>query len=171
MWIIFGTNAHTTRVPGGVKIERRCEQCQETSTFYEKEVKRTFSLYEIDVFDYERHRVMACGCCGACYATDELGIRETPSRDRTERGSIGDRIEQAADRVGGYVERAAGAVGSGISSLFSDERPARPASSRSASSRPPEAQPPGLDEDLDDLVDPIEARFRELEKKAGLRSR
>jgi hypothetical protein len=166
MWIIFGTNAHTTRVPGGVKIERRCEQCQETATFYEKEIKRTFSLYYIDVFDYERHRVMACGCCGACYATDELGIRETPSRDGTERGSIGNRIDQAADRVGGYVERAAGAVGSGISSLFSDERPARP-----ASSRPPEAQPPGLDEDLDDLVDPIEARFRELEKKAGLRNR
>jgi hypothetical protein len=161
MWIVFGTGVKTTRVPGGTKIERRCEQCLETATFYEKEVTSTFRLYFVDVFDYQRHRVMACGCCGACYATDELGIRETRSLDEADRAPLGDRIERTAGRMGAYVERAAGAVEASISSLFSDERPAPP-----ASPTPQDAPPPSLDEEIDPLEDPLEARFRELEKKA-----
>lgn len=160
MWIVFGTKAQTTRVPGGMKLERLCSQCGETAAFYEKELVSTFRLYFIDVFDYKRHRVMACGCCGACYATDELGMPGT----QPPRGEplIGEQLGRAADRAGDYVERAASAVQSGLSSLFSDGR-------RAPAPRPPSSPPPAsLDEDLDRLAedDPMEARFRELERKA-----
>lgn len=151
MWIVFGTGVKTTRVPGGARIERYCMQCGEHATFYEKEVTATFRLYFIDVFDYQKHRVMACGCCGACYATDELGVPTAVTEGPS---------------VAGYIERAAGAFEAGISSLFSDERPASRASSREEE----EPSPPG-DDDFDPLEDPMEARFRELERKAGLRGK
>jgi hypothetical protein len=164
MWIVFGTGVTTRRVPGGLKVERRCAQCGETATFYEKEVTSTFRLYFVDVFDYQRHRVMACGCCSACYATDELDARKTPTLDASERAPLGDQLESAAARVGGYVERAASAVEAGVSSLFFDERPARPAPP------PPREAPPSIvDEEMDDpLEDPLEARFRELERKVRI---
>jgi hypothetical protein len=159
MWIVFGTKATTARVPGGLKVERRCMQCNETATFYEKELTSTFRLYFIDVFDYRRHRVMACGCCGACYATDELGLPGTQSAGGNNDPLIGEQLGQAAQRVGGYVERAASAVGTGLSSLFSDDR--RPPAT------PPLAPRQSLDDELDLLADdPMEARFRELERKA-----
>jgi hypothetical protein len=153
MWIVFGTGVKTTRVPGGARVERHCTQCGEHATFYEKEVTATFRLYFIDVFDYQKHRVMACGCCSACYATDELGVPKT--------GAVSE-----GPSVAGYIERAAGAFESGIASLFSDERPASHASNREE-----EASPPPEDDDFDPLEDPMEARFRELERKAGLRDK
>jgi hypothetical protein len=157
MWIVFGTGVKTRRVPGGAKVDRHCMQCGEHATFYEKEVTATFRLYFIDVFDYQKHRVMACGCCSACYATDELGIPQTPAV--TE-----------GPTVAGYLERAAGAFESGISSLFSDERPAaRSGRHEEEDDSPP--PPPADDDEIDPLEDPMEARFRELERKAGLRDK
>lgn len=150
MWIVFGSRVKTSRVPGGAKVDRHCEQCDEFATFYEKEVTATFRLYFVDVFDYKRHRVMACGCCGACYATDELGMPTSPSLSE-------------GPSVVGYLERAAGAVESGLASLFSEERPAARAPSRE------EKAPPPSEDEIDPLEDPMEARFRELERKAGLR--
>jgi hypothetical protein len=161
MWIVFGTRVDARRVPGGLKVERTCGQCGETATFYEKEITSTFRLYFIDVFDYQRHRVMACGCCGACYATDELGAPGTRSLEERARPAL-EGVERAAGRVGEYVERAATAVGSGISSLFSDERPAPP--ERKAAPRP---EPP--EDEIDPLEDPVEARFRDLERKVRIR--
>lgn len=157
MWIVFGTKAQTTRVAGGAKLERRCLTCGETAMFYEKELVSTFRLYFIDVFDYKRHRVMACGCCGACYATDELGMPGTRTYGHGE-PLLGEQIGRAAGRAGDYVERAASAVQSSLSGLFSDGRRAP------TSPLPPR---PSLDEE-DDLLadDPMEARFRELERKA-----
>jgi hypothetical protein len=160
MWIVFGTGVKTTRVPGGAKVERRCGQCSEVATFYEKEVTATFRLYFVDVFDYRRHRVMACGCCGACYATDELGVPAAQAPADASTRSLGDGL----DRVGGALGRAAGALGAGISSLFSDDDATSPAASREED----EAEEPSKD-DLDAMEDPLEARFRELERKAGLR--
>jgi hypothetical protein len=151
MWIVFGTGVKTTRVPGGAKVERECGQCGELATFYEKEVTATFRLYFIDVFDYRRHRVMSCGCCSACYATDELGVPTTPVVDE-------------GPSVTGYLERAAGAVEAGFASLFAEDRPASLVRKREE-----EAAPPAEDDEIDPLEDPMEARFRELERKAGLR--
>jgi hypothetical protein len=145
------SSVKTTRVPGGAKVERHCGQCGEIATFYEKEVTSTFRLYFIDVFDYRRHRVMACGCCSACYATDELGVPTTPAVSESP-------------SVAGYFERAADAVESGFASLFSEERPAPLVSNRRK-----EEEPPPSEDEFDPLEDPMEARFRELERKAGLR--
>ncbi len=153
MWIVFGSGVKTQRVPGGAKVDRECMQCGEHATFYEKEVTATFRLYFIDVFDYQKHRVMSCGCCSACYATDELGIPQT--------GAVTE-----SPSVAGYLERAAGAFEAGISSLFGDERPAARAPHREEEA---ESSPAADDDEIDPLEDPMEARFRELERKAGLR--
>jgi hypothetical protein len=161
MWIVFGRGVKTTRVPGGAKVERGCGQCGETATFYEKEVTSTFRLYFLDVFDYEKHRVMACGCCGACYATDELGV---PDTDTT--GTMNE-----SPSVSGYLNRAADAVESGIANLFPSARPARSPDREERERAEQEAPPPDDDDELDPLEDPMEARFRELERKAGLRGK
>src|SRR5262245_41715131 len=129
MWIVFGNSVKTRRVPGGAKVERACGQCGETATFYEKEVTSTFRLYFMDVFDYQRHRVMACGCCGACYATDELGLPAPP--DEGASGALGEGIERAARGVSGALDRAANALEAGVSSLFFDEHPSSHDTSRS----------------------------------------
>ena len=164
MWIVFGNSVKTARVPGGAKVERRCGQCGETATFYEKEITSTFRLYFMDVFDYQRHRVMACGCCGACYATDELGL---PAQRDDREGTLGEGVGRAARRVGDTFERAADALGAGFSSLFSDEDP-----SAQASNAGEEDERSSADDDENDVLDdPLEARFRELERKAGLRTK
>jgi hypothetical protein len=118
MWIIFGTAVKTTRIAGGARVDRDCEQCGERATFYEKEITSSFRLYFVDIFDYRRHRVMSCGSCGACYATDELGA---PTGERT----LGEDVGRAAQRVGGYLERAAGAVETRLGTLFAGDRAAR----------------------------------------------
>jgi hypothetical protein len=164
MWIIFGTDVKTTRVPGGARAERHCDQCGESATFYEKEVKATFQLYFLPIFDYRRHRVMACGCCGACYATDELGApashEEAPAR------RLGEGIDRAAQKVGGALGRAADAIEAGVSGLFSDEN----ASVRGrAPQREEEQVARDVEDESDPLADPLEARFRELERKARVR--
>jgi hypothetical protein len=171
MWIVFGTGVKTTRVPGGAKVDRECAQCGEVASFYEKEVTSTFQLYFIDVFDYQHHRVMACGCCGACYATDELGAPGTQALAGARSATIGESAARAAHEVGGYIDRAAGALEAGVASLLSTERP--PARVSNASTRglraAPEEMPREDEGDEDPLADPLEARFRVLEKKAGVR--
>ena len=159
MWIVFGTDRKTRRVPGGARVERHCEACDETATFYEKEVVATFQLYFINLFDYRRHRVMSCGCCGACYATDELGL---PARRADETESLGEGLERGARRAGDYLERAASTVGAEISGLFAGDRAAHRTGSRGAETEEQEAR---HDDEDDPLADPLEARFRALEKK------
>ncbi len=150
MWIVFGTQVKTMRVPGGARVDRHCDQCGEHATFYEKEVTSTFRLYFIDVFDYKRHRVMACGCCGACYATDELGMPNTPRLNE----------EPAVARS----LRASGRRG-----RVRHQQPVRRRAPRARGREAGEARRAAPEEELDPLEHPMEARFRELERKAGLR--
>jgi hypothetical protein len=167
MWIVFGNKTAMTRIPNGIKVERLCMVCGETAMFYEKELKSTFRLYFIDVFDYRKHRVMACGCCGASYATDELGVRDTPGASATgDEPLLGERFDRAAQQAGGYLERAANAVADGVTSMFSSH-------GASSDRRPPPPAPPRREvetdstDDIDiDADDPMEKRFRELERKA-----
>jgi hypothetical protein len=63
-------------------------------------------------------------------------------------------LEQAAERASGYLERAAGAVQAGISGLLSERRHEAEARQRDRG-----------EDDEDPLADPLEKRFRELEKK------
>ena len=186
MWIVFGHKSQLSRVPNGQKVERRCTSCGENATFYEKQATKTFRLYFMDVFDYQRHRVMACGCCGAYYATDELGAPTNPLLDDlTEAASKAeDYARRAASATGDYLGRANDALAGGVSSLFSGSRPRR--------SPPPSGAltPHHLDEDGDIDIGPdyqgparsrtsearsagagrvdddLEARFRELEENA-----
>jgi hypothetical protein len=165
MWIIWGTKVNARRIPGGLKVERTCGHCGETATFYEREVTSTFRLYFIDVLDYGHERVMACGSCGTCYATDELGVAGTTSREsREERESqsLEARAERVMGSVGGYVDRAAEAVESTVAGLFAE----RGASGQRAATG---ARISTEDEEVDPLEDPLEARFKELERKVRIR--
>jgi hypothetical protein len=171
MWIVFGTADKTKRVVGGAKIERHCDHCGERTTFYEKEILSTFRLYFIDVFDYRRQRVMACGGCGTCYATDELGGAD--GREGTGLDRVGDGVEQAARKAGRFLGRASEAVESRLSSLLSDRsspEPAPPADAHEEGGRS-EAVRGATDEQaaLDEALDPLEARFQELERKVRVR--
>jgi hypothetical protein len=171
MWIVYGNRVQATRVPGGAKVERSCGQCGELSTFYEKELTATFRLYFVDVFDYRRHRVMACGCCGACYATDELGLPATRTDEADTSGTLGERAARAAHGAFGYIDRAADSFEAGISSLLSSGRPTSRVSSPSTESlgRLSDEEAPSGNDELDADQDPLEARFRVLERKAGVR--
>ncbi len=181
MWIVFGTGVKATRVPGGARVERRCDQCGEAATFYEKEVTSTFRLYFVDVFDYQRHRVMACGCCGACYATDELGAPALRG-DRDMVDSLGETASRAVHGVGGYIDRAADALEAGVASLLSGERPRSRVASASplgprvgavaglAEMRPAaEAEARSDGDEVDAPAEPAGARLRVQERKAGVR--
>lgn len=169
MWIVFGTRSELARVPDGLKVERRCGSCGETATFYEKQATKTFRLYFIDVFDYERHRVMACGCCGAYYATDELGV---PGKMTGERNLINGHVGRTVERVGSYVERAGSAVSDGLSSLLSGgerrstrEQDGWQSGARGESRSLEDAE---IDKEIAGIGvdDDMEARFRALEEKA-----
>jgi hypothetical protein len=166
MWVIFGTKEATRRVRGGAQVVRHCEGCGEVTTFYEKDVTSTFRLYFIDVFDYRRHRVMACGGCGAHYATDELGARDTDVA-----ATIGKKLEEGSEALG----RVASSVGNELTNLASRlvgrPQPEDPPARRS----PPERRArPAPDADLsdDDLaaLDELEAKFRALEAEERKKS-
>lgn len=81
VWVIIGHRTKTERVQDGLAVERECTSCGEVATFYERRAIRTFRLYFLDVFDYDKQRVMACGACGALFATDDHGA---PSEETAE---------------------------------------------------------------------------------------
>jgi hypothetical protein len=153
MWIVFGTAEKMTRVPGGAKVERQCDACGEVTTFYEKHVRRTMRLYFVDVFDYARQRVMACGACGTCYATDELGAPNREDAEGDDAGTLRHGFERVARRAGELIERSADAVEAGIEALLPSRRD-EPSEGSEVSHDPPSG----------DELDPLEARFRELER-------
>ncbi len=101
-WIILGHRTKTERVPDGLVVERRCTSCGERATFYERKAVRTFRLYFVDVFDYDAQRVMACGACGALYATDEHGepSTETASGWRGAFATAAGQVKGAAQKAG-----------------------------------------------------------------------
>jgi hypothetical protein len=101
VWVVIGNRTKTERVPDGARVERDCPACGEHATFHERRAVRTFRLYFLDVFDYDRQRVMACGACGTLFATDEHGAPSAPTAEGWRRA-----LETAADRVGDAVSRA-----------------------------------------------------------------
>ena len=105
VWIIIGRRTRTERLEGGLEVERECESCGERAVFYECKTVRTFRLHMIDVFDHETHRVMACGACGALYATDEHGSPEAKSAADWRRA-----LSSAAEQVSGAVQKAGDAL-------------------------------------------------------------
>lgn len=113
-WVVLGLKRATERVPGGAQLVRRCDGCHEETTFYEKEIKSTFRLYFVDVFDFDRDRVMACGACGAAFVTDELAAKpRTPMVSTTLDKELG-RGAEAVSRAAADMGESFGAVGSEI---------------------------------------------------------
>jgi hypothetical protein len=148
MWIVFGNKEKTERVPGGSVVQRHCEQCGETAMFYERQAVSTFQIYFIDILDYGKRTVMACGACGALYATDEVRAAEMkPSLSPVE-STIGS-IKNAA--------RAAQArISSEASKLISKPGP-------SAAEKAPSEDT--FEDPLAEEDRATEARFQELERK------
>jgi hypothetical protein len=190
MWIILGNKVRSERVPNGRKAEHHCGACGETAVFYERQVTESFQLYFINVFNYQTQRAMACGACGALYATDELGApREAAS---AQQGTVFGALQSAMDSIGHAIDRAGDAIEKGVREVVSDVRAEPPAPPRRAPAAPPYAQPPSppapvasaqpspprppapadipLDDPLAEEDRALEARFAELERKARERA-
>jgi len=157
MWIVFGNKLKSERVPNGKRVERHCESCGETAMFYERTSSTKFSLYFIEILEYGKRRVMACGACGELYATDELGPPETQSVPEQVLGAAektGAQLSAAAKSAFGKLSEAAKG---GLHHLEGKESP-----------RAPDAAP-GRDESFEDPLtsdeEDLESKFRDLEKK------
>ena len=146
MWILFGNKATTERVPNGRRVERHCDSCGETAMFYERVASTKLSLYFIELLEYGKRRVMACGACGELYATDELGEPSAPEKALNA-------AEKAGAQIGAAAKDAFGKLKSGIDQFRSEQLPPTP--------REPEPTgDPLLDEENE-----LEAKFKDLEKR------
>ncbi|MCA9534516.1 MAG: hypothetical protein KC593_12585 [Myxococcales bacterium] len=194
VWVVLGLKRATERVPGGAQLQRRCESCHEDTTFYEKELKSTFRVYFLDVFDFNRDRVMACGACGAAYVTDELQAtpRARPHTSNLEQqlgrgsqavGKFASDMGESAATVGAEMGRglrtAAAEVGQGLGDIATRVSGVRlgDLAKRALAGTPslptPTQEPDLTPDELDALraldgPDALELRFRELERKAGI---
>lgn len=154
MWIVFGNKQKSERVPNGKRVERHCSSCGETAMFYERTSSTKFSLYFIELLEYGKRRVMACGACGELYATDELGSPETQS--------VPEQVFSAAEKTGAQVSAAAKSAFGKLTEAAKDGlnrlegNPAPPAS---------RARDASLEDPLTSDEEDLEAKFRDLEKK------
>lgn len=156
MWIVFGNEVKTERVPNGARVERHCASCGETAMFYERTCSTKLSLYFIELLEYGKRRVMACGACGALYATDELG---TPAPNANT-SNVMAAAEKAGVQISSVAKDAFGKVSAaaktGLEHLGLSE---------------PEKKPSREDDFEDPLAaddDALEAKFRNLEKKVRI---
>ncbi len=153
MWIIFGRKVETERVPGGERVERHCDHCGETAVFYERRMIAKLQLYFLDVLEYDKRRVMACGACGTLYGTDELGV-------------VADPVDKMFGRAKEALDRFSGAARSGLERVRGEterllDRENRPEDAERGAQRPTTNDPLAEDDAA------MEAKFRELEKKYG----
>lgn len=192
VWVVLGLKRGTERVPGGAQLVRRCDSCREETTFYEKEIKSTFRLYFLDVFDFDRDRVMACGACGAAFVTDELAAKPRTPMAPTNldkqlgRGAgavsraavdMGETIGAVGSELGRGLRTAATDVGQGLGDLASrvghtrlGDLARRRLGRRETGSAEPDLSPEE-EAALRELDGPseLELRFRELERQAKAR--
>ncbi|AKU94037.1 hypothetical protein AKJ09_00701 [Labilithrix luteola] len=152
MWVVIGTKEKTERVPGGRQVERHCSECGETAMFYERRATSTLQLYFLNVYEFKSRHVMACGACGALYATDEVS---SPA-DETKGEGI-DAFVATAERVGG-------ALASGATKALNRVQAAAREAFSGGEHLPARAAPPA-DDPLAEDDEALEARFRELERK------
>lgn len=172
MWIILGNKAQTRRVPDGRKLERHCTSCGETAMFYEREVSTSFRLYFVSLFNYETQRVMACGACGAHFATDELGrpmVSDTPE-DQRQKGTVLGSVKEALRRAGNRLQDATGTRVDGDVAARDQpvERPPRSSIQPAAERVSPAGGHGNGDEFIDPLADEdddLKARFAALERR------
>lgn len=116
--------------------------------FYERMSVSKFSLYFIELLDYGKRRVMACGACGALYATDELG-------DASQ--------ESTADKVIGTAEKAGAQISATAKSVFGKLGDAAKSSLEQLRVAASDEPSPALREEPHE--DPLAAEDEELESK------
>ena len=63
MWVTFGNKTRVRPVPGGLTVERRCDECQATREFVECEVADKVSVFFVSVLDLKSRRLV-CQACG-----------------------------------------------------------------------------------------------------------
>lgn len=171
MWIIFGNKLETERVRGGAVVERHCQHCGETAWFYERVAATKLSLYFVQLIEYGKRRVMACGACNTLYATDELGAPDPGTAEKmlSTAERLGAEIGTAAKDAFGKLAEAA--QGSGAKDAFGKLTDAakgsfehlRAAARDEERPLPREASP--SDDPLADDEATLERKFRELEKR------
>lgn len=157
MWILFGNKERTERVPNGKSVERHCSACNETAVFYERTASTKFSLYFIELVEYGKRRVMACGACGALYATDELGSPD----ERTGVDKVMGTVEEAGAKFSSAAKGAFGKLSEAAKSGLDDLGFNR----GSAPADPPRRSSTDFDDPLTSDEEALEAKFRDLEKK------
>lgn len=149
MWILFGNKMTTERVPNGKRVERHCDSCGERAMFYERTASTKLSLYFIELLEYGKRRVMACGACGELYATDELGAPAEVSTPEKVMGAA----EKAGAQIGAAAKDAFGKLKSGLAEFRSEHIPPSP------------REPEPTNDPLADEEDEMERKFRDLETK------
>lgn len=124
VWVIIGQRVQTERVRDGLAVERECTSCGEVATFYERRAVRTFRLYFLDVFDFDKQRVMACGACGALFATDDHGApsAETAEGWRHALSSAAGSLTDAATKAGAALGPLLGRAGENAREIFEEAR-------------------------------------------------
>ncbi len=164
MWIIIGNRVSSERVPNGKVAQHHCNSCGETAMFYERHIVKTMRLYFIDVFNYKRQRAMACGACGALYATDEFGASADDEADgkSLQAGTIAGHLESAAKTVGDAFREGANEL------LGRGREAARASREEQPRAREERAREPDLSSvDLrTERERELDRRFEELERKA-----
>lgn len=95
MWVFVGGGEKLEPVIGGRQLTKHCDKCGQTTVFYEKKISQTFRLYFVHLFAYAPKQVMACGACGAYFATGD----KPPSFAEAQTGTVAGAVGQAARRA------------------------------------------------------------------------
>lgn len=113
VWIRIESLAKGGPIEGGVSLERECGACGEVARFEERRASSSYRRYLLDGVDVEAHRVMACGECGALFATDELGrpSEEAASGWRAVLSQVGEAVGKAGGALGPAAQKAGEAIG------------------------------------------------------------
>ncbi len=96
VWLFLGAGEQSRPVIGGQQLTRACEQCKQTTVFYEQEVSRTVELYFVKMFAFAPKNVMKCGACGATFAT---GASTHATFNEQQAGTIAGTLGAAAERA------------------------------------------------------------------------
>ncbi len=113
VWIRIESLSRGEPIEGGVSLERECGACGEVARFEERRGSSSYRRYLLDGVDVEAHRVMACGECGALFATDELGrpSEHAASGWRAVLSQVGDVVGKAGGALGPAAQKAGEAIG------------------------------------------------------------
>jgi hypothetical protein len=63
MWILFGNKTRVRPVPGGMALERHCDECNQVRRFVECDVADKVSVFFVSLFDMKNRRLV-CPECG-----------------------------------------------------------------------------------------------------------